>query len=212
MATALSEKLVSAANDTESMAALRKEVQASLNKLQSAYAGNLAGLQAYISEMNNWKGELRSYLENRKKLWVFLMGKLSTNIKYELFTRQVEYTACLETTNTFKLYEMLKSITGVYREQNVAKIREDWTAFRQMKPDGTLMILPEFIYKFDNFIKELSHTKQGKPGDEERMSLFMLYGIDQVKYATTIHTFTQLPVYTAEEFIKLKTELLRIDK
>ena len=32
------------------------------------------------------------------------------------------------------------------------------------------------------------------------------------KYATTIHTVTQLPVYTAEEFIKLKTELLRIDK
>jgi hypothetical protein len=81
-----------------------------------------------------------------------------------------------------------------------------------MKPDGKLMILPEFIYKFDNYIKELSYTKQGKPGDEKRMSLFMLYGIDQNKYATTINKFSQTPVYDAEKFIELKTELLRIDK
>jgi hypothetical protein len=90
-ATRLPKNLVSAVVDTESMAVLRKQLQLSLNKLQLDYAGNLAGLQAYISEMNSWKSEFRTFLDNRKKLWVFLMTRLSQNIKYELYNQQAKY-------------------------------------------------------------------------------------------------------------------------
>jgi hypothetical protein len=89
------------------------------------YVGNLAGLQAYISEIISWKNDFKAFLENRKKLWVFLMSKLSPNMKYEIFNREVDCATCLATSNTFKLYDILKEITGVYTEQNVSKIKEE---------------------------------------------------------------------------------------
>ena len=186
---------------------IRDEVQQSFNVLHEKFSGNIAGLQSYINDVNNWQKELALYETDKRKLWGFLQSKLSRKIECHVVSKE-EYGNIEKTLNTCKLYQLLKLCTLEYRNISDSNIRNEWRELKQI--DYPELTLSEFINKFDSYIIELEDTELGPPQYNERMKQFLGTAIHQKRYETLVNTHMQ-NLFTEASYNLCRKELLAVD-